>query len=158
MNARMPELKRCFEGAGFTNVKTVLSSGNVVFDAKPAKEATLERKIEQAMQADLKRTFHTVVRPVAKLRAMLERDPYAGLGVDDAAKRVVTFFRAAPKLTVKLPIERDGARLVRLDGRELFTAYLPSPLGPVFMVMIEKTFGTDVTTRTWATVAKCAAA
>jgi len=33
LNARMPELKSSFEAAGFRNVRTVLSSGNVVFDA-----------------------------------------------------------------------------------------------------------------------------
>lgn len=31
MNAKMPELKKAFEAAGFLEVKTVLSSGNVVF-------------------------------------------------------------------------------------------------------------------------------
>ena len=50
MNAKMPELKRAFEAADFTNVKTVLSSGNVVFDARKATEAALERKAEAAMQ------------------------------------------------------------------------------------------------------------
>ncbi|MDE2325144.1 MAG: DUF1697 domain-containing protein, partial [Betaproteobacteria bacterium] len=29
MNARMPELKACFEAAGFGAVRTLLSSGNV---------------------------------------------------------------------------------------------------------------------------------
>jgi hypothetical protein len=43
-------------------------------------------------------------------------------------------------------------------GREVFTAYVPSDKGPVFMVLIEKAFGTDVTTRTWDTVRKCAGA
>jgi hypothetical protein len=33
-----------------------------------------------------------------------------------------------------------------------------SDKGPVFMTLIEKTFGKNVTTRTWETVAKCAAA
>ncbi|MGI9089029.1 MAG: DUF1697 domain-containing protein [Chthoniobacterales bacterium] len=32
-NLRMPELKKRFELAGFTDVKTFLSSGNVVFNA-----------------------------------------------------------------------------------------------------------------------------
>jgi hypothetical protein len=35
---------------------------------------------------------------------------------------------------------------------------LPTPRGPVFMALIEKTFGTNVTTRTWNTVRKCAQA
>ena len=45
-----------------------------------------------------------------------------------------------------------------MNGCEIFTAYVPSPSGPVFMRLIEKTFGTGVTTRTWDTVKKCAAA
>jgi len=32
-NARMADLKRAFEIAGFSEVRTLLSSGNVVFDA-----------------------------------------------------------------------------------------------------------------------------
>jgi len=45
-----------------------------------------------------------------------------------------------------------------MNGREIFTAYAPSPRGTVFMRLIEKTFGTNVTARTWDTVKKCAAA
>jgi hypothetical protein len=45
-----------------------------------------------------------------------------------------------------------------LQGRELLTAYVPSDKGAAFMVLIEKTFGKDVTTRTWDTVRKCAGA
>jgi hypothetical protein len=41
---------------------------------------------------------------------------------------------------------------------ELFSAYLPSPRRPVFMSLIEKTFGKELTTRTWDTVAKVARA
>ena len=34
MNAKIPRLSRAFEVARFTSVVTVLSSGNVVFDAE----------------------------------------------------------------------------------------------------------------------------
>jgi hypothetical protein len=51
MNARMPALKACFEAAGFSNVRTLLSSGNVVFDARSSSPAALERRAEKAMQA-----------------------------------------------------------------------------------------------------------
>ena len=47
-NAKMPELKKAFESAGFTDVKTVLSSGNVVFSARDASETSLQRKAEAA--------------------------------------------------------------------------------------------------------------
>lgn len=156
MNLKMPALKRCFEGAGFTDVKTVLSSGNVAFDARAASEAVLERKAEAAMAKQLGRTFYTIVRPTNALRALLEADPYAAHRLPGNAKRVVSFLRKPHKAKLSLPLEVDGARILAMKGREIFTAYVPSPRGAVFMTLIEKTFGTGVTTRTWDTVKKCA--
>jgi uncharacterized protein (DUF1697 family) len=158
MNAKMPELKRCFEGAGFTDVKTVLSSGNVVFRARTASEVTLERKAEAVMAKQLGRSFYTIVRPVSALRELLEADPYAAFPLPTNAKRVVTFLREPHKAKLSLPLEVEGARVLATNGREIFTAYVPNPRGPVFMTLIEKTFGTNLTTRTWETIKKCAAA
>lgn len=158
MNAKMSELKRCFEAAGFIDVKTVLSSGNVVFGARAASAGTLERKAETAMAKELGRTFRTIVRPVTGLRDLLEADPYAAFRLPANAKRVVTFLREPQEAKLKLPIESDGARIVAMNGSEIFSAYVPTARGPVFMTLIEKTFGTDVTTRTWDTVRKCVAA
>ena len=53
MNARMPELKRCFEAAGFRDVKTLLASGNVAFTAPAGPPPALERKAEAAMAKGL---------------------------------------------------------------------------------------------------------
>jgi uncharacterized protein (DUF1697 family) len=158
MNAKMPELKRCFEKAGFGNVATVLSSGNVVFDARSASDAALERKAESSMQSVLGRSFYTIVRPVEVLRGLLEADPYAQFNLPANAKRVVSFLRDPVTKKLALPIESDGARILSVMGREAFSAYVPSDKGPVFMVLIGKAFGTDVTTRTWDTVRKCAVA
>lgn len=158
MNAKMPELKRCFEDAGFTDVKTVLASGNVVFGARSSAAAALERKAEQAMAKSLGRSFPAIVRPAEALAALLARDPYAALRLPPGAKRVVTFLRRAPTASLPLPMEFEGARIVALDGSEVFSAYVPSPRGAVFMNLIEKTFGKEVTTRTWETIAKCVAA
>ena len=156
MNAKMPDLKRCFESAGFTEVKTVLSSGNVVFNSRSSSESAIERKAEGAMAKRLGRTFYTIVRPVTVLLKMIENDPYTAFNVPAKAKRVVTFVRVSHKAALELPIEVDEARILAMSGREIFSAYVPGPRGPVFMTLIEKTFGTNVTTRTWETVKKCA--
>lgn len=158
MNLKMPELKRCLERAGFTDVKTLLSSGNVVFDASARSEKAILEKLEGAMQKSLGRTFYTLLRRVDMLQAMIQADPYRAFNLPPAAKRVVTFLPEAPVSTPRLPIGLDGAQILCADGREVFSAYVPSPSGPVFMTLIEKTFGTQVTTRTWDTVKKCASA
>lgn len=158
LNAKMPELKRCFETAGFTNVRTVLSSGNVVFDARSASETSIERRAESSMRASLGRTFYTIVRRSDALLDLLEADPFAAHAVSPEAKRVVSFLRQPIDARVTLPIEFAGARILSAAGREAFTVYLPSEQGPVFMRLIEKAFGIDVTTRTWETVRKCSTA
>jgi len=156
MNAKMADLKRAFESAGLEDVKTVLSSGNVVFSAPAAPNERLERRIEAAMSRQLGRTFLTIVRPVDALRRMLASDPYASFRLKPGSKRVVTFLRGKPEARLALPIELHGARILCRKGSEIFSAYVRSPRGPVFMTLIEKTFGKEVTTRTWETVQKVA--
>jgi uncharacterized protein (DUF1697 family) len=150
----MTDLKKCFEGAGFENVKTVLGSGNVVFDTRSASQSSLERKVEASMKKDLDRVFATTIRPVDGLAALLASDPFKSFELAPKAKRIVTLLHAAPESRVKLPIELDGARILSVKGTEVFSAYVPSVKGPVFMALIEKTFGKDLTTRTWDTIGK----
>jgi uncharacterized protein (DUF1697 family) len=154
MNAKMPALKKAFEAAGFGDVKTVLGSGNVVFAATSKSLPALEKKAERAMQEELGRTFSTIVRPIDELEALLDEDPFAEFDLEPKAKRVVTFLKGTPKAKLELPISLHGAHILLVKERAVFSAYVPSPKGPVFMNLIEKTFGKEVTTRTWDTVGK----
>lgn len=158
MNAKMPALKRCFEAAGFTQVRTLLSSGNVVFDAASASPATLERRAEKAMPSELGRSFDTIIRSAEFLQAFLASDPFAEFRLPPAAKRVVTFLRKPAALELPLPLKRDDASILKFTGSEALSAYIPGPKGPVFMNLLERTFGKSITTRTLDTVRKCAAA
>ena len=158
LNARMSELKRCFEAAGFDRVKTILSSGNVAFDSALTSTSDLEHKIEAAMLEDLGRTFYTIVRPSAELQTLLTTDPFERFAFPPQAKRVVSFLREVHPSKVPLPLTEGFATVVCQHGAEVFTAYISGDDGPVFMKLIERAFGTDVTTRTWETVRKCASA
>ena len=156
MNAKMAELRKAFEAAGFEDVKTVRSSGNVVFSARAASEASLQRKAEAAMEKQLGAAFLTIVRSVDDLRELLATDPFKPFGLPPDAKRIVTFLREKATAKLTLPIEMSGAQILAVKGQEVFSAYVRTPEGPVFMTLIEKTFGKDVTTRTWDTVASVA--
>jgi uncharacterized protein (DUF1697 family) len=127
MNATMPDLKKAFETAGFTDVKTILSSGNVVFSARAASEASLQRKAEAAMNRRLGQAFLTIVRPLDALREMLASEPYDGFRLDPSAKRIVTLLRDEPASKLALPIEFEGVRILARRGREVYSAYLPNP-------------------------------
>ena len=157
-NLKMPDLKRCLEKAGYTNVKTILSSGNVAFDTRSRSEAALERAIEAAMEEHLGRSFPVIIRSSQYLQELVDSDPFARFRFPSGAKRVVTFLNAEPKVRLSLPIEAEGAKILAVENREVLTAYVPGPKGGAFMGVIERAFGKDVTTRTWESVMKCAKA
>jgi uncharacterized protein (DUF1697 family) len=156
MNAKMPDLKQAFEAAGFTEVRTLLSSGNLVFTSRSASESALQEKAEAAMTKRLGRAFLTVVRPIDALQEMLASDPYKAFRLPPDAKRIVTFLRERPPKKLTLPMELHGARILAVDGTLVFSAYVRTPKGLVFMSLIEKTFGSEQTTRTWQTLTKVA--
>jgi len=158
MNCQMPVLKACLEDAGFTDVKTLLSSGNVAFNARSAPLPALQRRVEKAMRAGPGYEFWTIVRPTAYLRQLLDADPFDGFKLPPDAKRIVTFLREPLEAEPALPISRDGASILKLDGCEAFAYYTPGPKAPTFMAVLEKSFGKAITTRTLDTVAKCAKA
>lgn len=156
VNAKMPALQACFESAGFSNVRTLRTSGNVVFDARSSPMAALERRAEKAMQAGLGHSFDTYVRPATYLQQLIAADPFAEFSIAPQEKRVLIFLRRPVESAAELPIEREFGRILKLSGTEAFSAYVPGPKGSAFMALIERTFGADITTRTIDTVSKCA--
>src|ERR1700716_1395901 len=107
LNAKMSELKKCFEAASCTHVKTVLGSGNVVFTARSKSQPALERQLEAAMEKDLGRVFATTIRSIDGLASLVASDPYKAFRLAPSSKRLVTLLHARPKSRIKMPIELD---------------------------------------------------
>ncbi len=158
MNLKMSDLRQCLESAGFTEVKTLLSSGNVAFSAARGTEAVFAQKIEGQLKKDLGRSFPVTVRSVGHLCKLLASDPYKKHSVRPGAKRIITFLWSPRHAKLALPIELDGATIHEVRGTEAFSSYVRTPKGPVFMKLLQSTFGIEQTTRTWDTVKKCSVA
>lgn len=157
MNATTSALTSAFQAAGFKDVKTVLASGNVIFRATGGAAVSPEalgRKAEAGLAAEMGRVFPVIVRSIADLQSMLASDPFKRFRLPAGSKRVITFLGGPPNKELNLPVELGEARIVAARGTEVFTTYVPTPGNPVFMTLIERTFGKSVTTRTWETVQK----
>lgn len=152
-NASSAGLKRAFETAGFSDVRTVLASGNVVFSAPGRSTARLAAQAEEALLAELGTRFQTWVRPIAELSELIASQPYDAFALTKAEKRVITFFTRAPTPAPKLPVQLGSARILHVASDYALSAYVPEG-SPVFMTLIEKTLGKAVTTRTWDTLQK----
>lgn len=157
-NAKMADLRQCLEAAGYVDVRTVLASGNVAFSTRSSPVETLEGRLATEIERGLGRAFSLTVRSTDYLTQLLASDPFGGFTIPPEAKRIVTFLRNPDGLVSRLPIEQDGVSILKRVGTEVYTTYLPNPKGPVFMTLLERTFGKDITTRTLETVRKCAKA
>jgi len=74
------------------------------------------------MKKHLGQPFLTIVRPVRCSAKSSLPDPYRARSGCPGAKRVVTFVRGDPGKKIELPIELDGARILCVQGTEVFSA------------------------------------
>jgi uncharacterized protein (DUF1697 family) len=154
--AKMADLRRAFERAGFDDVTTVLASGNVLFSTKATPIATLERRVEAATKEHLGSAIPAFVRPVDTLRRLVAEEPFARFRLARGSKRIVSFLHAKPKQRLAFPIVREKARILGACGTTVYSAYVRQPGRPVFMALLADTFGDAITTRTWETITKVA--
>lgn len=145
---RNTELRAVVEGLGHRNVRTVLSSGNVLFETSEAGSAALEASIEDAMRRHLGAPCVTIVRSRRRMERLVALDVH-----DDAAGRqgIVTFLQAPPRHGPELPHGQDGWTVLALHDGALLS--VPDEAGsPAVLRWIERAYGPANTTRSWRSV------
>jgi uncharacterized protein (DUF1697 family) len=80
----MADLRACFEGMGFSDVRTYIQSGNVLFASAEPDRAAMTSRIEEALSQAFTYRSVVVVRSHDEVKAVVERAP-EGFGSDAAA-------------------------------------------------------------------------
>jgi uncharacterized protein (DUF1697 family) len=146
---KMDALKAIHESLGFKSVRTHLQSGNVVFQAKAADAARIERAIRKTLDLDLT----VIVRTAAELRDALKRNPLPQR-VSEASAYVIAFLSAEPEDPGALEAYA-GPEEHRLLGRELYIYYgAGMARSKLTNALIERKLGVKATARNWNTVTK----
>lgn len=154
-NMRNDKLRDVFEELGFTNVKTVISSGNVIFETHSKDSKKLEQMIENSILAQLGFTSTTIIRSREQLQALMEAKPFGEREHTKQTNLTVTFLKNKPA------IELDSLRKIGDEGYEILgmqdgAVYsvldLTSAKTPQLMSWLERQLGKEITTRTWNTV------
>lgn len=152
---RNEHLRAVCTALGFANVATVISSGNVVFDAENATASAIEARLEAAWPERLGFHSTTILRTAADLDALIERRPFGDLEHGKATYLLATFAKRPVTVDVPLPHRPDGEafELVAATDRELFTVTDTTVPGtPDVMTWLERRFGREISSRTWLTV------
>jgi uncharacterized protein (DUF1697 family) len=155
----MAALKKTFEAMGFRDVRTVLASGNVVFEAI-GRDPQLDLEISQGLEKAFGFPVPVILRTVRELRAIVASEPFKGAPSGPNVRLYVTFLaQKKPGLSgLRPPSSVKGVSIVRVSPGEIFSVVTLSPgVGtPDLMAFLEKAVGKEVTTRNWQTVAKLA--
>jgi len=151
----MADLRACFAELGFSEIKTYVNSGNVVFSGRKASPA----KVEKAIAAVAGWDVPVVLRTQAELSAVLEANPLGDVA-SNASRYLVSFADARIDAAKAADLDPDALapEAFAIRGRE---AYLWLPNGvqrsPLAKAINEKRFGVRLTARNWRTVEKLTA-
>ena len=150
---KMPELRELLEGHGYTDVQTLVQSGNVVFTSRAA-PSTLERKLEQQIEEGLGVDPKVVVRTRDELAAVIEANPFPD--TPNAKKNLhVTFLSGEPDAGVAAELEATdfGGDRLAFRGREIYIAYADGMgRSELAKQLARAKLGATATDRNWNTV------
>lgn len=149
----MADLRDLLTKLGFENVRSVLQSGNLVFDSpRPAKE--VEKLLEKESAARLGLETDFFVRNAKEWDAIIDANPFRKEAKDDPGRLVVLFLKGTGDGPTLQKAIKDR-EVARGEGRQLYV-YYPDGQGRSRLTnaLIEKTLGTRVTARNWNTVLK----
>jgi uncharacterized protein (DUF1697 family) len=155
----MADARAALETAGFSNVRSLLQSGNFVFGAEQLEDAKLEARAEVALQERLGLKTEVIVRDPAAWRAMIAANPFPEAAVSDPARLVAVVLKTAPLAEAEAALAAiPGPEQARVIGREAFIWY---PQGQadtkVAGAALDRALGARGTGRNWNTVLKLAA-
>ncbi len=143
-------LRMVFEKLGFENVRSFISSGNILFESDAKDTDALESKIEKGLKDILDLESATIVRSKEDLEKFVADHPFQKEKHSPKTYLFVTFMKR--KLTKK---DLVGVPEISYDeGLHAMSAIIDMSIGtaPEYMVKAEKKFGKDITSRTFNTV------
>ncbi len=156
-SVKMADLKAAFESLSSQNVRTVLSSGNVLFSAESTTVAALTPRIERTLREELGRDVSVIARTIEDLQRLVGANPFKRIKITPQTRLYVTFLSEKPTpAMLSAKVSQGGYQIVRVTDREVCFTLTLSPVMQTTDVMadLEKRFGRNITTRNWNTILK----
>ena len=156
----MADLRAMCAKLDLGNTRTLLVSGNVVFESRLDSSKKLERLLEDASTTHLGVTTDYFVRSAKEWQEIIDANPFPAEASHDPGRVVMMCLRDAPSAAQVKTLQAaiKGGETVRAQGKQAYFVY-PDGQGrsKLTIAMIEKALGTRGTARNWNTVLKLGA-
>lgn len=153
----MDALCQLYESLGFTDIRSYVQSGNVLFRSSGAVSSKLANKIEAEIEKKFGFRPSVILRTAAEMRDAVARNPFHDYSGLEPNKFLVTFLAKEPSATAieKIRAIKADPEKLHVRGRELYI-YYPNGLARPKMpwTALEKALQVVGTARNWNTVTK----
>ncbi len=153
----MDRLRAVVTRLGFTDVQSILQSGNVVFHGENLSTLQIGTMLEDALRTQAGLQTDLFVYTPSQWNALVEGNPFPAEAKQDPAHMVVMFLKTIPDraFVSQLRSQISGSEMIRAKGNLVCIVY-PRTIGPSRLTssLIEKMFQTRATGRNWNTILK----
>lgn len=158
----MAELKAAAEAEGFVKVRTLLQSGNLVFEADGRGDDQLEAALEDMSRRRLGLNTDFHVRSAGEWAAMIAANPYPEAARDDPAHLLLALYKAMPRPAaweeLRAWVDETGGAERFSPGARCGYFVFPDGIGNSKLALtLDRRLGVMGTARNWNTVLKLAA-
>lgn len=156
---KMADLKDAFLDMGFDNVRTVLATGNIIFESDIRDEAKLTQELESQLKNVFEKKINVMLRRIDELKKLQLKNPFSNIKTSKSTQLYVTFLpeRINPNsITIPYISPQEELNIISIISREVFSVVdISKGKGTTSaMNIMEKEFGPNITTRNWNTVLK----
>ena len=151
----MADLKAVTESLGHKNVRTLLNSGNLVFESKAGTPVAIGRALERAIEAKLGVQSRVTVLTAAELEAIARANPLARQATEPT--RLLVTVLADSALGARLGDVGKAKwkpEAFALGERAAYLWCPPGQLDSPLAKAVFKVLGDGATRRNWATIEK----
>jgi uncharacterized protein (DUF1697 family) len=161
-NMHNDKLRAVFESLGYEQVRSVISSGNIIFETEASTPSVLESTIEAELLAKLDIRSTTIIRSSEELRAFAARQPFRGRTHSQNDYLMVTFLkqRNAKFKHSDFTGSSEDFTFITFDTNIQAVCYavdMHSTKAPRFLNWLESHFHKAITGRTWKTIERIVA-
>ncbi len=153
----MAQLKEIFSGLGYVNIRTILNSGNIIFELPENQNNVIVQTLEKALFDVLGFSVPVICIGANAFKGMMKLQPFKNELLTKNTRWYVSFLKNTPAAYPELPwVSGDGSfRVVHATHSAVFSVLnLDVVQTPKGMEMLEKMFGKEITTRNWNTLDK----
>jgi uncharacterized protein (DUF1697 family) len=156
----MADLLTLMAKLGLSNPRSLLQSGNLVFENAGRTAEQLERLLEAEIERRMAMKLDVFVRTAEEWTTIVRRNPFTAEAERDPARLIVMFLKDAPEAkdvkAVRAAI--SGPETIQVVGRHGYVVY-PAGMGNSRLThaVLERKLARRGTARNWNTVLKLAA-